>query len=254
MKKSLAFEIHAAGLSDVGRKRSNNEDAFWIHPAGLIFAVADGMGGAAAGEVASRYFVDAVRQVSHKPEFGSGAEVSNQIQEIFYTANHGITRHVSRFPDCQGMGCTGEILIIHETGYVIGHVGDSRIYLQRGQRLQQLTRDHSWLQQQIDDGLLTPDEARGHRLSHLITRAVGTSDTVAVDLIQGRALAGDRFVLCTDGLTDMLTDQAIARILARDATLEAKAEQLVEAANTNGGRDNITVVLVELRDREGSDQ
>lgn len=249
MTKAQGFEVRCSARTDVGRRRSNNEDAYWVSPEQSLYAVADGMGGAAAGEIASGLFIEAVRQASLRPAGQSDRDPARVIQEIFYAANHNITRHVAQHPECEGMGCTGEILIIRETGYVIGHVGDSRIYLQRGSHFRQLTQDHSWLQQQIDAGLLSPEQARGHRLSHLITRAVGTSDTVAVDLIQGSALAGDCFLLCSDGLTDMVTDEAIGRILQGNVPLDAKAQQLVQAANDQGGRDNITVVLVELRDR-----
>lgn len=238
--------VRSHGITDVGRKRSGNEDAFVICEDQQIYAVADGMGGAAAGEVASRLLVEAVREAASSGGFRTRVEAAALVRGIFARANSSITAHTRSHPECQGMGCTAEVLLIGAAEFVIGHVGDSRTYLMRERRLTQLTRDHSWVQEQIDSGRLSRDQARGHRLAHLITRAVGTDDPISVDLISGRAAPGDCFLLCSDGLVDMVTDEAIERILATDVAVARKTEELVATANAHGGHDNITAVMVEL--------
>jgi protein phosphatase len=141
------------------------------------------------------------------------------------------------------MGCTGEMVVFTDDRYVVGHVGDSRIYLFRGGRLRQVTKDHSFVQEQVDRGLLTLEQARVHALRHMILRALGIDDALAVDLFSGKALPDDLFLLCSDGLTDMVGDQLIEERLASDLSLGEKAEILVRDACDAGGRDNVTVVL-----------
>ncbi len=238
--------IHAYGQSDPGLKRANNEDAFLVRPEMNLFAVADGMGGAAAGEVASQIFMDTALQVfsrqSHQPQL----EMSQWVQEVFRQANERILQYAVENPHHQGLGCTAELITFFNQTYVLGHVGDSRAYLLRKGQLRQLTRDHSFLQEQIDQGLLTPEEAKNHSMRHVILRAVGIEDTLALDLLKGKVFSGDLFLLCSDGLTDMVGDSEIQNILLSSLRLEQKGEALIELAKVAGGKDNITVVLCEV--------
>lgn len=243
------FSIESEGLTDVGLMRAANEDAFWIDHGRRVFVVADGMGGAAAGEIASKMFVESANLVSSSWTVEPW-QPDQLIQDIFFLANQSIYQHSMKDPDCRGMGCTAEVLVIDDTRYTVGHVGDSRVYLCRDGRLTQLTRDHSWVQQQIDTGMLTEEEGRSHRLRNVILRAVGTMDQLAIDLIRGNTKTGDLFLLCSDGLTDMVTDQSIRSVLSGKESVSSKAAELVRRANSNGGRDNITVLLVEVMSDE----
>jgi PPM family protein phosphatase len=238
------LRITCAGKTDVGRKRSNNEDALIVRSDLGFLAVADGMGGAASGEVASSIFVDtALELMSVGSADGIGAEL---IQRTFLVANERIFKRARENSLHQGMGCTAELLAFYDQGYILGHVGDSRTYLVRGGRLRQVTKDHSLVQDQLDRGLITQAEARTHSMRNVIVRAVGVGQTLGVDIIRGRLQEGDLFLLCSDGLTDMVEDDAIYRLLALPLALEERAAKLVEAGNAAGGHDNITVALCEV--------
>ena len=233
--------FEAVGRSEKGR-RSNNEDA-WLVDEGLgLFVVADGMGGAAAGEVASRLFVETAREVF----LTRSGDTPSLVLEIFREANRRIRDHIADHPEHKGMGCTAEVLALQGGKYYLGHIGDSRTYLLRDGLLKRVTKDHSFVQEQIDRGLLTPEEAKGHRFRHVILRAVGVEDTLAVDLIRGGLKAGDLFLLCSDGLTDEVDDEKIEDVLKSEIPLEEKADRLISLAMEAGGKDNITVVLCEL--------
>jgi protein phosphatase len=233
------------GVSDPGLKRFNNEDASLVRAELDLFAVADGMGGAAAGEVASQLFVETALEVFSKNERRSEEETVELVQEAFGLANERILKHTVENPQHQGMGCTAELMAFSSQGYVLGHVGDSRSYLFRKGQLRQLTRDHSLVQDQIDQGLITPVEAQRHSLRNIILRAVGAGETLAVDLIKGKSLPGDIFLLCSDGLTDMVDDPSIQEILSLSLNLVQKVEKLIDLAKSAGGYDNITVILCE---------
>lgn len=236
--------ISCAGKSDVGRKRSNNEDALIIRSDLGFLAVSDGMGGAASGEVASSLFVNtALELMSTGSPNGIGAEL---IQKTFLVANDRILKEARENPLHQGMGCTAELLSFQDQNYILGHVGDSRTYLLRGGKLRQVTKDHSLVQEQLDRGLITSSEARTHSMRNVIVRAVGVGQTLAVDIIRGKTQEGDLFLLCSDGLTDMIEDEAIYRLLTLPVDLEMRATKLVEASNAAGGHDNITVALCEV--------
>lgn len=238
------LRITCAGKTDVGQKRSNNEDALIIRPDLGFLAVADGMGGAASGEVASSLFVDTVsEQMSATNQGGIGAEL---IQRTFLVANDRIFKRAKENSLHEGMGCTAELLVLHDQGYVLGHVGDSRTYLIRAGKLRQITKDHSLVQDQLDRGLITQAEARTHSMKNVIVRAVGVAQTLAVDIIKGKIQEGDVFLLCSDGLTDMVEDDAICRLLTLPLTLEERAAKLVQAGNAAGGHDNITVALCQV--------
>ena len=237
------IRIESCGRTDVGLRRLNNEDAFVSSPELGLLALADGMGGAASGEVASGIFADIVRELlSSGPP--SAAEVAEElVRGTFFLANQRIRDLAGREPKHEGMGCTGEMVLFPGDRFVVGHVGDSRIYLCREGRLRQVTKDHSFVQEQVDRGVLTPGQARVHAFRHMILRAVGIQDALAVDLLFGKAYPGDLFLLCSDGLSDMVDDSHIGETLAADRTLEEKADRLVRSACDAGGNDNVTVVL-----------
>jgi serine/threonine protein phosphatase PrpC len=240
------LRIDFFGKSDIGLKRFSNEDAFAIESEKGLFVLADGMGGEAAGEVASQIFIDTVLEIFSKREIHSKQETLKLVQEAFRLANEKIWSHAERNPKHQGMGCTAELLAFDNQNFVLGHVGDSRTYLLRQGHLRQLTHDHSLIQDQINQGLITPLEAKTHSLRHVILRAVGVNETLAVDLIRGRSLTGDLFLLCSDGLTDMVDDALIQETLSLSANVVQKAEKLIDLAKSEGGVDNITVILCEI--------
>ncbi len=236
--------LECAGETDVGQRRSNNEDTIIVRPDLAFVALADGMGGAASGELASRIFVDVVASVfSDRALKDPSLPASDTVQKAFLSANRKVWETALNHHEHKGMGCTAEILSFDEEGYALGHVGDSRTYLLRNGNLRQLTKDHSVVQEQVDQGLITPEEARTHALRNIILRALGVGETVAVDLIRGKTQQDDLFLLCSDGLTDMVDDTAIGQILTSKASLDSLAHRLVEAANKAGGSDNISVVL-----------
>jgi len=237
------IRIESCGRTDVGMRRANNEDTFVSSPERGLLALADGMGGAASGEVASGIFADAVRELLSNGPPPTEVEAEDLVRRAFLLANQRIRDLAAREPSHKDMGCTGEMVVFTGKGYVLGHVGDSRIYLFRGDRLRQVTKDHSFVQAQVDQGMLTPEQARIHAYRHMILRAVGIHDSLAVDLISGQAHPGDLFLLCSDGLTDMVEDSRIEEALASDLSLEGKADRLVRNACDAGGHDNVTVVL-----------
>jgi PPM family protein phosphatase len=240
------LRISCAGRSDVGLKRSNNEDSLVIEPGVGLLVVADGMGGAASGEVASQVFTDTARELFFASETKSDEAASALVQKAFLLANERILAMATENRERRGMGCTAELLALYDGSYILGHVGDSRTYLLRQGRLRQMTRDHSLIQEQIDEGLISPSEARTHALRNVIVRAVGIHEALPVDLIKGMSQPGDIFLLCSDGLTDMLVDDQIQELLSLSLSVDEKASKLIEAANSAGGYDNITVALCEV--------
>ena len=232
--------------SEIGLRRSRNEDAFVKRTDLGVFAVADGMGGEAAGNLASKIFTDTAIEVFSNARKQPGLDIADLVQESLRVANERILNEATVNPRHQGMGCTAELISFCDQNFVLGHVGDSRTYCYRQGQLIQITRDHSLVQDQIDHGLLGPSEARGHALRNVILRAVGVKETLSVDLIKGKSLAGDIFLLCSDGLTDMVDDCAIKNVLSLSVHLEQKGEKLVELAKSAGGDDDITVVLCKI--------
>ncbi len=241
MPKGVSF-----GKSEAGPKRPNNEDAFCVKPELGFCLVTDGMGGAAAGELASRLFVEATAEVFSCSGGRSEEETVELVKRAFATANERIAGHVKGNPLHMGMGCTAELLAFSHEGFVLGHMGDSRTYRFRNGQLKQLTQDHSLVQNEIDQGLITPAEARKHPLRHVILRAVGIEESLALDLIRGKTFSRDLFLLCSDGLTDMVHEAQIQDVLSSASALPQKVERLVELAKSAGGNDNITVVLSEI--------
>ncbi|HIJ88244.1 MAG TPA: Stp1/IreP family PP2C-type Ser/Thr phosphatase [Desulfuromonadales bacterium] len=240
--------IETAGATDVGLRRSNNEDAFVIMADKRVVSVADGMGGAAAGEVASNIFVTAVQDFFGAACLATEDAVYQLVKQTFNAANNRIIEHVIQNPDNAGMGCTGELLAFVDGRYIIGHVGDSRIYLFRNGELRQLTKDHSLVQMQLDGGAITAEEARVHPKRNIVLRVVGMELDFSLDILRGNTFVHDLFLLCSDGLTDMIEDTIISAILLSSLSLDHKAEQLIEAAKKAGGKDNITVVLCKINE------
>ncbi|MDL1967296.1 MAG: Stp1/IreP family PP2C-type Ser/Thr phosphatase [Deltaproteobacteria bacterium] len=238
--------INFVGKSDSGLKRTNNEDRFIVRSELGFCLVADGMGGAAAGEIASRIFAETTLEIFLSSAGRTEKDTIELIQRAFNFANEKILSHVKKNPHHKGMGCTAELIAFSDKGFLIGHIGDSRTYCLRDGQLKQLTEDHSLVQNQIDQRLITPAEARNHPLRNVILRAVGIKKKIALDLIRGITFSGDLFLLCSDGLSDMVDDNQIRNILFSTSPLLQKAEKLIESANAAGGYDNITVVLADI--------
>lgn len=239
-------EIISSGKSDAGLRRRNNEDALVLEPGRGLYAVADGMGGAASGEVASRIFVETAVEVFCRNGQAAGQDAFQTIQAAFQIANERILDQGEAEPEQRGMGCTAELIAFQNHEYILGHVGDSRTYLFREGKLRRITKDHSLVQEQLDEGIITPDEAKQHALRHVIVRAVGIGESLAVDFIRGKCLPGDVFLLCSDGLTDMVDDAVVERTLSTCPQLDRCVDSLIESAKTAGGHDNITLVLCEV--------
>ena len=235
--------IHYHGATDVGNVRTNNEDVFYICEACHYCLVADGMGGAAAGEVASQIFADTAKAVFTGHDGLSEENTIARVQTTFKLANDKILKHVGRNPHDQGMGCTADLLAYSQNSFIIGHVGDSRTYRLKNSALKQLTKDHSLVQEQLDQGLISPEEARRHAMRNVILRAVGVNVTVALDILKGKKNPGDLFLLCSDGLTDMVGDPTVFSALCTDGNLSEKSAALIQLAKQAGGKDNVTVVL-----------
>lgn len=240
-------KIFYYGKSDIGLFRENNEDTFLLEPGAGFCLVADGMGGGDAGDVASRIFAESALEVFLDNENPSKEKTLENVQKTFQLANTTILNHEVQNPLHRTMGCTAELIAFFDEGFVLGHIGDSRTYRVREGSLKQLTKDHSLVQDQIDHGLLTPEQARNHSMKNVIFRAVGVEENLALDLINGKIYPGDLFLLCSDGLTDMVEDDIILQVLISDGNLSQKAEKLIKLANSAGGVDNITVVLSEIQ-------
>jgi PPM family protein phosphatase len=242
----MTYEFSSA--VDTGRARANNEDAVIIdEPAGLA-VLADGMGGYNAGEVASNMataFVAAElgRWLRDLQDISSPADLRRAMEICVDNANRAIFNSANSNPHYAGMGTTLVVAVFRGPQLVLGHVGDSRAYRLRAGRLQQLTRDHSLLQEQLDAGLITPEQALYATHKNLVTRAVGVEDTVLLEVHTHDVAPADIYLLCSDGLSDMLSDMEIARQLNGQPSMQAACQALVEAANEAGGRDNISVIL-----------
>ncbi|NOR25901.1 MAG: Stp1/IreP family PP2C-type Ser/Thr phosphatase [Desulforhopalus sp.] len=240
------IHITASCHTDPGLVRSHNEDTCFVNDKQSCFLVADGMGGAAAGEVASGLIKETAQDLFSVEQECSSSELSELIRECFKTANARILAHAAETPSNSGMGCTAELLAFGKNDFVLGHVGDSRTYLLREGCLKQLTRDHTLVQDQEDQGFITREQAKEHALRHIILRVVGNNEELDVDITHGSALPDDIFLLCTDGLTNMVDDENIEKIMAYDVPLALKATMLVDQANYAGGKDNVSVVLIEI--------
>ena len=227
--------------------RTGNEDNFVVDVNGdrSVFMVADGMGGHAAGEVASEMAVQIVLR-DLKDVKGIGGTATKALGAAMRSANRAIHDRTITEVDKQGMGTTASVLMLADARYLIGQVGDSRIYLLRDGNLQQVTKDHSYVQEQVDLGNLTPEQARYHPYSNVITRCVGASPDVDPDLYAGEARVGDVYLVASDGLTGMVDDRRLAQLLMSRAEPERKVQSLIAEANGRGGLDNITAIVVQV--------
>ena len=243
---SNQLKLRVAGATDVGLKRQVNEDAFFLAAESRCFSVADGVGGANAGEVASQLFISTITQLL-KGDVASDEEAASIIKQIFSKANNNIFISARNNSDQRGMGCTAELLLFHDQRFTLGHVGDSRSYRYRDGGLTQLTKDHSLVQDQLDQGKISDGDVQSHRYRNVILRAVGTEETLDVDLVRGAVKVGDSFLLCSDGLTDMVDETTISNCLKTSVDVEQKVQLLIDLANKAGGKDNITVIIVETR-------
>jgi protein phosphatase len=230
-----------ASKTDVGRQRHTNEDNFYDQPP--LFAVADGMGGAQAGEVASEMAIDEFVQDRDTDTAGE-----KQLEQIAHGANRKIWDMAQSDSRHAGMGTTLTAAMLDGQYVAVGHVGDSRLYLYRDGEIERMTRDHSLVEEFVRQGKLTPEQAEKHPQRSVITRALGPEHSVEVDTFRIPARDGDVFLLCSDGLSGMVSDDDLAAILAEGQPLDVTAEKLVERANDNGGRDNITAVLFRVED------
>jgi serine/threonine protein phosphatase PrpC len=239
----LSPAMQAFALSDVGLVRSGNEDAYAVVPSFGFFAVADGMGGHAAGEVASWMAIDAVRSVIEDPSVAT-AGLHRLAGAVEYA--NAVVHAASRARGRAGMGTTFTGLLLQDGRAFVAHVGDSRAYLLRGGRLAQLTFDHTLVAARVQAGFMTPEEAAASPRRHIILRAVGTRETLEVDTRELSMQSGDRFLLSSDGLHDVLGDDNIKAVLMRERDVTAAAAELVALANDGGGPDNVTAVLVRI--------
>ena len=255
------FHIESQGRTDVGMKRRLNEDVFLIDSEQAVFLVADGMGGHAAGEVASRVASDEIVRAFRSgageadetwPEHWdpSRGATANLVVDSVVAGHHKVTDAMNQDAELKGMGTT-VVVAVHDQiggGLVICHVGDSRAYRLRGRRLSVLTADHSWVHEQVAAGFLTEEAARTHPLKNVVTQALGGTSEPRVDVLETDLEDGDLYLLCSDGLNSMLTDEEIASLLQPTEPLEDGCARLIDAANQRGGNDNISVILLHARE------
>ena len=240
------MRISCAGNTDVGVVRSGNEDSFLLDCAQGLFIVADGMGGHAAGEVASEMAVQIVSRELGSLRGLSDGEAAAKMRTAIRKANAAIFDRTLAEHDKRGMGTTTTVMVLFSRRYLIGQVGDSRAYLLREGQLLQLTKDHSYVQEQVDAGLLTPEQARTHPYSNVITRCVGANEDVAPDVYFGNLESKDVVLLASDGLTGMLEDDQIATIMSAEENPESCVNKMIADANRRGGLDNITAIVVRV--------
>jgi len=244
----------AFGNTDPGKKRANNEDALLLNDTMGLYAVADGIGGNEGGEVASSIAVETLAQAmpdllgekDRTPPVGrvrTDDPSASALREAFFLANRAIHQERSQNPGISNMGTTLTALLLRDKQAFIAHIGDSRAYLLRAGKLEQLTNDHSFVAEQVRAGTITQEQARSSPYRHMITRALGIAEDVKADLTNHALKKDDRFLLCTDGLTEMVADAEIGRVLATSSPEEA-VQKLLDAANERGGVDNITAVVV----------
>ena len=243
--RSSNLHIESAAIGDRGKVRRKNEDAFVADTRTAVFMVADGMGGHAAGEIASRMAVQTAMQCL--AERNPDLDQKKQLHEAICRANARVYDTQKKTPEYHGMGSTLTVLTFDADRYYLGQVGDSRAYLLRNGRLRQLSRDHSLVWPFYENGTITKEEIAKHPHKHLLTRCIGMYPEVEVDLYDDAARENDVFMLCSDGLTDVLTDKVIQQILVKSGLIPEKAcRDFIRAANDSGGPDNITAVVIAL--------
>jgi len=242
--------LAVAARTDVGMVRSGNEDNFFADADQThgLFIVADGMGGHAAGEVASEMAVQIVPRELSSVRDVADTGARDRVMSSLKVANKAIYDRMISEPDKQGMGTTVSALLMSNGRYMIGQVGDSRVYLLRDGMLTQLTKDHSYVQEQVDAGFLTPEQARYHPYSNVITRCVGAGDSVEPDVYDGELKVGDVLLVASDGLTGMVDDRRLQQLLLARSTPGRIVDALIADANGRGGLDNITAIVVRVEE------
>ncbi len=246
--------IRAAGMTDVGCVRKHNEDSFLAEPSLGLFIVADGLGGHAAGEVASRIVVERMAQFVEETrekdrtwplEYDTRLSFDgNRLKVALLLSDRAIADDIRRNPERETMGSTVVACLLNGPKATLAHVGDSRAYLLNPEGIHQLTRDHSWVAEQVANGILTPSEARVHPFRNVITQALGNGGDLEVEVQEFELGKSDRLLLCSDGLSGMVGDAQIWDIVNQSSDFQAAVEALISTARDNGGEDNITAVLV----------
>lgn len=238
------MEFRCFAISDVGKIRHNNEDAYFVDEKKGIFMVADGIGGRRAGEVASSITKEIV---SSKSEYlFKSNQIENTLKDIFFEANKTVRNIASTKQEYSGLGSTCALLFINQNNFYIAHVGDSRVYLYRKKTLQQLTRDHSYVEELFVRGLITEQEKVDHPYKHQITRYIGCSTKLEVDITSGPVYNNDFFLLCTDGLSDLIDNNQILQILTNEISPKDSVNLLLQKALEAGGNDNVTIIGVQV--------
>ena len=259
---NLSQSLQSASLTDPGRVRDHNEDCIESRPEIGLFVLADGMGGYNAGEVASgmatSLIADGLQDAWKPAEIARAgreeakAQSEKLLREHIGRANNAIFTTSQNNPECAGMGTTLVVCLFYDNFVSVAHIGDSRLYRLRGDAMEQVTRDHSLLQEQLDSGLITPEEAKLSQNKNLVTRALGIDPTVDPELHVYETQVGDTYLLCSDGLSDMVEDEEIRLTLITLRTNpNLTVQQLVQAANDNGGRDNISAMLIRVAEPYG---
>lgn len=251
-RKLVIMRFQVGFQTDIGRKRQQNQDNGAALPEQGVFIVADGMGGHRGGETASAIAVEVIPAVIQR-ELSIGRNATESLATAIQTASRSIHAKASENPTLQGMGTTSTVLLFQQDRLVIGHVGDSRAYLIRTEGIWQLTRDHSLVQEKLRAGLINRDQVRSDRMKNVITRSVGFERDVEVDTYEMKVRAGDRYLICSDGLSGLMEDHDLHRVIG---TLRSESNgltpsqqivaELIKSANQNGGDDNITAILIEI--------
>ena len=259
---NLSQSLQSASHTDPGRVRDHNEDCIESRPEIGLFVLADGMGGYNAGEVASGMATSLIAdglQESWKPadvqrlsREDAKALSEKLIREQIGRANNAIFTTSQNNPECAGMGTTLVVCLFYDNFLTVAHIGDSRLYRLRGEAMEQVTRDHSLLQEQLDSGLITPEEAKLSQNKNLVTRALGIDPTVDAEIHVYETQPDDSYVLCSDGLSDMVEDEEIRlTLITLKQNPNLTVQQLIQAANDNGGRDNISAMLIRVAEPYG---
>jgi serine/threonine protein phosphatase PrpC len=256
------MKVVSCGITDIGRKRQRNEDSYLVNDKIGLYIVADGMGGHAGGEFASKIAVSTVEEIirgedrvksnvptqsyldSNDQSTAEGQE-QDRLKDAINRAGNMIVRRAFEDPELKGMGTTSTVMFVSEDKAYIAHVGDSRAYCVRNAEIIQITEDHSLVHEQLKSGLITEEEAKTHQLKNIITRSVGVQEEVEVDTIVWKIQPGDSYLLCSDGLSNMMNDDEMETIITK-FDVEQGARELVDLANSRGGEDNITLILLKV--------